>query len=271
MSIISLAALTILDAGPIGQVEAAANAGFTHVGLRLQPLLPSDIEIVGQPAKEEALTSGLARTGLEVLEIGVFPIRGVEPAQSWPDVIAFSAKLGAKFLVCPIEAEDRGDQVAGIRAIADLGARYGLDALVEFNPYSACTSLDQACALVAEAGHPNIGLVIDAFHLSRSGGAPGDLGKVDPDLLRLVHFCDAAPLEAAGKSQAELKQESRTARMLPGEGALWLAQLLDAMPDDIPISVEAPSKSLAGLSATDRARRALDATTRFCATRAKPV
>jgi molybdopterin-guanine dinucleotide biosynthesis protein A len=39
MSAISLAALTILDAGPVGQVYAAHEGGFTSVGLRLQPLL----------------------------------------------------------------------------------------------------------------------------------------------------------------------------------------------------------------------------------------
>ena len=41
MPLVSLAALTILDAGPAGQIRAAHAAGFAAVGLRLHPLLAS--------------------------------------------------------------------------------------------------------------------------------------------------------------------------------------------------------------------------------------
>ena len=58
----------------------------------------------------------------------------------------------------------------------------------------------------------------------------------------------------------ELRRESRTARLLPGEGELPLDALLDALPPDVAISVEAPSARDAHLPAAERARRALAAT-----------
>jgi hypothetical protein len=58
----------------------------------------------------------------------------------------------------------------------------------------------------------------------------------------------------------ELRAESRTARRLPGEGVLPLRELLAAFPEGTPVSVEAPSQSLKGLSADDRARKVFQAT-----------
>ena len=72
--LVSLAALTILDAGPAGQIRAAAAAGFASVGLRLNPLLATDPQVAGTPMADEV--RGLMReTGLQLLEVGVFPIK----------------------------------------------------------------------------------------------------------------------------------------------------------------------------------------------------
>jgi sugar phosphate isomerase/epimerase len=260
MGAISLAALTILDAGPIGQVYAAHEGGFSSVGLRLQPLLPTDQAIVGDAAKEAALLKALGETQMKVLEIGVFPLKSSTKAEDFTPVVAFSSKIGARYLVCPIEDDDRARRVATFRDVCDLAARYGMEALVEFNPYSGCRSLAEAAELAREAARPNGKLLIDVLHLSRSGGSPQDARRIDPSLVPLVHFCDAPPKPSDNRSVDELRKESRTARMLPGEGSLWLAELLDALSPDVAISVEAPSARHAHLSAGERARLAFDAT-----------
>ncbi|MFM1816867.1 MAG: hypothetical protein RLZ98_3562 [Pseudomonadota bacterium] len=263
MPIVSLAALTILDAGPAGQIRAAAAAGFTHVGLRLQPLLATDTEVAGHPEREAEVARLLQETGLRLLEVGVFPVRSGFEMALWEPAVALTARLGGRFLVCPIEACEQPDQIAGVRQVAALAAAHGLEALVEFNPYSGCTTLAAAVSLVEAAGSDDVGLVIDAFHLSRSGGHPRDLAGVDRKLIKLIHFCDAAPYEPGSKSADELRRESRTARMLPGEGSLWLSELLDAVGPEVPLSVEAPSQSLAGLGTEERAGRTFKATMRF--------
>ncbi len=53
-----------------------------------------------------------------------------------------------------------------------------------------------------------------------------------------------------------LIREARTGRLLPGEGALPLADLVAALPADLPLAVEAPCRATAELPAVERARRA---------------
>ncbi len=258
--LLSLAALTILDAGPAGQIRAAADAGWPSVGLRLMPLLDSDARVVGNPAAEAEVELLLDETGLGVLEIGVFPVK---PVMDWAlieAVVAFSARLDAQHLVCPVEDADAERRLSSFTRLCEIADRQGMSALVEFNPYSACRNLAAAVDLAQRSGCPNAGLVIDALHLSRSGGCPEDLATVDPAMLRLVHLCDAPPPPDQSRSVDELRSESRTARLLPGEGSLWLDRLLDVLPEDAGISVEAPSARHAHLTATERAGRALVAT-----------
>ena len=266
--LLSLAALTILDAGPAGQIRAAADAGWRAVGLRLNPLLASDARVAGDPAAEAEVEALIAETGLAVLEIGVFPITPRLDVDALEPVLRLSRRIGARFLVCPIEDEDETRRTANFAALCGRAAAHELDALVEFNPYSACRTLGEAHDLVRKVDRAEAGLVVDALHLSRSGGHPGDLASIEPALLRLVHFCDAAPYEPGAKSMDELRRESRTARLPPGEGALWLDALIDALPPGTPVSVEAPCARDAALPAEERARRALDATQRFFARRA---
>ena len=258
--LVSLAALTILDAGPAGQIRAAAAAGFKAVGLRLNPLLPSDPQVAGTPLADE-LRALMRTSGLSLLEIGVFPNKPDLNVETLRPVLALSAELGGRFIVCPVEDADEARRLATLRALCDLCATFKLGVLVEFNPYSACRSLAEARALALAAERANAGLVIDLLHLSRSGGRAADLSKVEPHLLQLIHYCDAAPMPEGERSQDELRAESRTARRLPGEGVLPLKDLLAAFPAGTPISVEAPSRSLVGLSAEERAKKVFEATT----------
>ena len=266
MNTISLAALTVLDAGPAGQIRAAAAAGFDAVGLRLNPLLPTDPAVVGNGAAESEVKDLLSETGLGVLEIGVFPIRRDMDVARLKPIMDFSAAIGAKYVVCPVEDDDEPRRVETFSRLCELARTVGLRALVEFNPYSACPGLARALELVASARQPNAALCVDAFHLSRSGGHPDDLNAVEPSLLPIVHFCDARPLPMAQRSIDEVRRESRTARLLPGDGSLPLADLLSALPKDVAISVEAPTAENARLAPAERARRALAATRRVLQT-----
>ncbi len=267
MPLLSLAALTILDAGPAGQIRAAAEAGFTSVGLRLNPLVPTDQHVVGDVQKQQEIESLLRDTGMGVLEIGVFPLRPDTDMDKIAPIMAFSHKIGARYLVCPVEDPEPQRQVETFGRICELAESCALTGLIEFNPYSACPNLAAALALVTKAGAENAALVIDALHLSRSGGSPADLRGVAPSLLPLVHFCDAPPPLPGNRSVDELRAESRTARLLPGEGSLWLDELLDALPADVAISIEAPTARDAGLPAAERARLALEATRKVLAHR----
>ena len=266
---LSLAALTILDAGPAGQIKAAAAAGFQSVGLRLNPLLKSDPQIAGLAERERKVEDLISQHRMKVLEIGVFPLLPTLDPASLKPVLALSQTLGARFLVCPVEDADKDRRLSTFSKLCDLAAAYDLTCLIEFNPYSACPNLAAAVDIVEATKADNKGLVIDALHLSRSGGDPEDLRRVDPNWLKLVHLCDATPKPEGLRTIDEMRAESRTARLLPGEGALWLKRLMAALPEDVGVSIEAPSAKYADLPATERARLAFAASTDFLARCAK--
>lgn len=263
--LLSLAALTILDSGPIGQVHAAHTAGFTHAGLRLMPLLATDQDVICDAARRRELDRALDETGLQLLEIGVFPLKA---DMEWPRieaVVRYAGGRGARFLVCPVEDADHTRAARTTARIAELATTVGMTACIEFNPYSACKTLASARELIEHAENrgaaPNsLGLCLDVLHLSRSGGSPDDLTPQAIDQIKLVHLCDAPPPPAGVRSIDELRAESRTARLLPGQGSLWLEDLLAKLPRSIPLSIEAPTRADQGMPASERARHALAAT-----------
>jgi len=91
------------------------------------------------------------------------------------------------------------------------------------------------------------------------------LAAFDPSLVAYVQICDAGPDRPV--APPDLMTEARGNRLLPGEGALPLDAMLDALPESLPIGIEAPTQELAALSIVDAARRAGDATRAFFAMR----
>ena len=131
--------------------------------------------------------------------------------------------------------------------------------MLEFIPYSHIRSLEQAVALLADVGPANAGVLVDALHLSRSGGRP-DLAQYDPALFSYMHLCDAPAIPPGPEG---VRPEGREGRLYPGEGGLWLADFIRAFPRDTPIAIEAPSARRAGLPPAERASLAASGTRRL--------
>jgi sugar phosphate isomerase/epimerase len=121
-------------------------------------------------------------------------------------------------------------------------------------------SLDAAVAMIHRANKPNVCLMLDALHLARSDGNPAAVREVPSPLVAIAQLCDGP---AQAPPYGELAREARTNRLYPGEGALPLAAFLDALPSDIPLSIEVPHRTHTGLTAKERALQAATATRRF--------
>ena len=98
---------------------------------------------------------------------------------------------------------------------------------------------------------PNVRLLVDALHLSRSGADFRKLDRFDSSIVSYVHLCDAP---AAIPPPDALRDEARLKRRYPGEGELPLDDFLDAMPADACIGLEAPCKAYADLTPLERGR-----------------
>jgi sugar phosphate isomerase/epimerase len=133
---------------------------------------------------------------------------------------------------------------------------YGLNVCLEFAIYTGVRTLAHAAHVVAQAKRANASVLIDALHFSRSGGVPAHVASVDPSLFRYAQLCDAGPDMPAAQDTPALIREARTGRLLPGEGVLPLAELVAALPDTVPLAIEAPCRAIADLPAVERAKRA---------------
>jgi sugar phosphate isomerase/epimerase len=133
----------------------------------------------------------------------------------------------------------------------------GVRVMLEFIPYSHIRSLAQAVALLADVGPANAGVLVDALHLSRSGGSPADLAQYDPALFSYMHLCDAPAIPPGPEG---VRPEAREGRLYPEEGGLWLADFIRAFPKDTPIAIEAPTARRAGLPPAERASLAASGT-----------
>jgi sugar phosphate isomerase/epimerase len=262
MNRLSLAPLTINDAGPLELIDAAAAGKFDAVGLRLLP--PPDLqlpaEIVGNAPLQRAISRRLADTGISVFAATGFFLRPDTNGPVYAPALDCAARLGADYFVAVGYLPEEDRMAESFARLCDQAAGFGLKIALEFQPYGSVKTIGDAERILRRAARPNGAILVDALHLSRSGGAPSDVAKLAPDLIGFLQLCDAPKL---APPQDGLRQESRHGRLLPGEGALPLYELMDALPRDIPIDVEVPGPALARLPAAERAIRAADATRRF--------
>lgn len=248
--ILSLAALTVLEAGPIEMVRIARACGYSHVGLRpvaataAEPHVPV---LTDAPAKRE-LARVLAGEGIGVLDCEI--VRLV-PEMDWDlvrSVIDFAAQFGAARLLLADNDPQPERSKAALAQLAELARPAGVAACLEFMPWTCAPNL--AAARERIGGIANAALLVDAFHLARSGGAVADLDPGEA-AVSYLQLCDIAgpipPLD-------EILREARSDRLFPGDGEVDLVGLLRRFPG-LPISLEVPVDRLRG--ARERARMAL--------------
>jgi sugar phosphate isomerase/epimerase len=263
---ISLAALTVLELMPPEMVSCAAEAGFSHVGIRLLPATPTEpqYDIVGDTPLLREVERRLADTGVKVLDVEIFRIKSDIRIGDYEAAIATAARLGASELLVAGNDPDEARLIDSFAAFCDLAGSYGLGADLEFMPWTYAKDLTQAARIIERTGRENAGLLIDAFHLSRSHSRIEDIAAIPPSRLHFMQFCDVPA--AIPPTMDAILAEARGERLFPGEGGVDLLGLLRAVPRDIPISLEVPTHSLAKtVGATERARRALAATKRLLA------
>lgn len=260
---LSLAYLTVFGCPPVENVKIAASCGYDMVSLRL--IAPLGLElahpIVGQKGLIQEIKAAAADTGVSFYDGEVFTLLPEADIADWLPVIETAGELKMPVMQITCEDPDLYRSSDNLARIADEAAHYGIKMAVEFMRWRSTATIQDATRLATASGRNNVGLLIDALHLSRSGGSPGDVAALPQGLALYLQLCDAPagpPLDNAG-----CIAEARTARMFPGDGGLPLKELMSALPDDVVISVETPHKGDSGLSFLERAELGMAATKRF--------
>jgi sugar phosphate isomerase/epimerase len=256
---LSLAPLTINEAEPLELISAAAAGGFDAVALR----------VIGPPGVETDVVAGAQipeiRKRAADLGIGIFSTTGIWltpdfEASHAEHALANAAALGAQYCLAAGYDSDGSRLTANFATLCRAAAPLGLSIGLEFMPYLPVKNIGDAVRLSQAARQSNAGIIVDALHLARSGGAPTDLAAIEPSLICYVQLCDAPRQRPP---MIERREESLRHRLYPGDGELPLFELMDALPHNITIDVEAPVAADAHLPFDERARRAGDATRRF--------
>ena len=253
---LGLAALTVLELPHHEQVSVAAQAGYTHVGLRLVPVAGQPYEY---PVDMAAINARLADTGVRVLDVEVFRLTGETKVADFEPALAAAAELGARHLLVHGADANETRLAETYGRLCDLAARYRLVANLEPMPWVDVSSVAKALRVLHGARRANSGLLIDAIHFFRAGDRVEDLSSVPREYLRYAQFCDARRERPA--DMQELIRQARADRLMPGEGGLDLARLVRALPAELPLSLEIPYAK--PMPALERARRALEATLRL--------
>ncbi len=256
---ISLAWLTLGDTDALTLVQAAAAAGFGHVGLKVIPNAGSAAPpLTGNTKLLREIKRTLSNEGISVLEMGgVWFTPNIQPG-GLKQALETGRELGAKFVIAAAADDCRTRLMENIASMCELAEPIGLKVAIEFIPYSSIASLKDACQAVSAIGWSNCGIVVDALHLARSQTPASELAAVPAQCVYLSHLCDAPRI-----APPDLRGESRTRRLLPGMGELPLFDLLDGLPVHVPIEIEAPCAAVAHLPPIERARQVAAATTRF--------
>lgn len=267
---LTISALTLRTAGFTERVRAAALAGFTGVGLSAEQYLRARAEGLTDRDLAAVLADHDVRlTELELLKHWALPERcGAEERAADDALLRLAGELGVPRINAGLFTHHTlPDLVAGFGAVCrralDAGATVGL----EFMPFSGIPDLGRARRIVEEAAQPNSGLILDTWHIARAHTPQGLIDGLPGELVVGVQLNDAGP-----EPFADLREEGRHHRLLPGEGRIDLALLLRLLRGrgvDAPVSVEVISDELDSRDPADTADRAFRSTCRVLELAAK--
>lgn len=264
MKKISLAYLTVPELSPLEAVHVAADAGYTHVGLRLLPAMDGEplYPLLTNFKLLRQVRAAMDKTGIQVGDLEMIRLK---PAMGMHDFNRFfecAQALNAKDVVVVSDDDDLSRMTDNFSALCQQARSYGLYLNLEPIPWTALNRFENALEVLEAAGQPNAGLLIDAFHLHRCGASLSILETLNSELIRVFQICDA-PVDYF-RDKAAIRNEARTARLLPGHGELALSDLLMHIPPSAICSIEVPNNWLMRqYTPAERAAMALSATKRL--------
>lgn len=239
MRCISLAPLTVPELAPPEFISCAAQAGYSHVALRLvQGNLSEPTSLLNDRSLLRETRARLRGDGISVAQIEVVVLDSETHAADYAATFETSSELGASHLVVAVSDPDFARACDNFADFCRLAAPFGLTVAIEFVPYTAIRTLDRACELVGASRAANAGVLIDAIHFDRAGHCVQDIARYPGSLFAYVQLCDAPA--ARPDDVSEMMRQSRCERLYPGEGAIDVQGMLRALPADLAISIEVP-------------------------------
>lgn len=234
---LGLGHFTFLDLAPAELIRLARQSGFDFVGLRFHPLAPGGIHYLPAAQDISELRRVMEGEGIALYDIETVVIdRALDPRTLIPAMDAAATLGGRRVNTCADLFDGLPDRFAQLCALAQ---ERGLGVDLECMAWRGIDSPQACLELVDRSGAPNAAYLVDALHHVRCGGTPQGIAAMPEGRVVSAQLCDAP--SARPSATDDLIAEARGGRLLPGEGALPLREIVAALPADTVISVELPS------------------------------
>lgn len=231
----------------------ALDAGWTETTLQRR-LAEAGIAVTMIDALTHALPGTMQAAELDPAARARLPPDLMDPpdeAMCFRTATALGASIVnmTHYLGSTLPVEVLADALAGVcrRAASD-----GLRICLEFFPDSGLPDLPFAQSVVEACGEPNAGVLLDVFHLDRSGGSVDDVRRLPPGAIAGIQLSDRTR-PAPGAQHVPM-----TGRLLPGDGELPLRELVAAALENSPaatLDVEVLNDELRNLPSDEAAAR----------------
>jgi sugar phosphate isomerase/epimerase len=177
---IGIEAQTAFGMPPVEYVALASELGCAHVSLGLGPMPWNPCNFAPWSLRDDAalrreLKQVMAATGVAISLAEGFAVRPQVEARDRVADMDILADLGAQRIGAVVMDRDSGRSLDQLATLADLAAERGMGFVLEFAPPHPVNNLAAALAAIRHLDRPNVGLVIDAMHLFRSGGTLADV------------------------------------------------------------------------------------------------
>jgi sugar phosphate isomerase/epimerase len=251
-----------LDPTPLAELlRIARSTGWDAVELRR-----IDFDRAAGAGQSESQVVDLVRgSGLAVSAVGVtfgwMFADGPDLEQllaTFERSCATAAELGCSVVMSPVD-KDRGDigkAATRVRRVGDIAARYGVKVALEFNSQAAqFNTLESVREVLGLAAHPACGLLLDTYHLHRSGRTGRGFAEVAPEEIVYVQYSDVA--------RDGLQPGATLDRLPPGAGVVDFRGIFGLLAEKGyagPLSYEAPNPAAWARDPAQVAREALEAT-----------
>jgi sugar phosphate isomerase/epimerase len=252
-----------IDTTPLEDaLTVARDAGFDAVELRR-------IDFVR--GHERGMSNGRVLDLIQAAQIPVCTLggehgwlfaKGQESARLF-DVLEETCE-NAVALNCPLVmtapgpfSGDKADAIENLKRGADICGKYGLTLAIEFNaPHDVINSITTLREVLNGADRPNAGMLLDVYHLERSGAGGHGFADVAPNEIAAFQFSDVPP----GPVAAGVKRP--TDRLPPGQGVVRWHEVLSLLAKkgyEGYLSYEAPNPALWERPALEVAREGVEA------------
>lgn len=258
---IALSPNSLVGVPALEYIDALAQAGYDGIGLRMYASPGVNYESVtqpltGNPSLMRDVRQALTDSGLEPVDALSYYIRPNFDLDAMRPSLEFAAELGFPYALAIADDPEWSRQVQNFSALCDVAAELNLTVTLEAPVVqNAVNTLPKAMQLIEESGRGNALLCLDPFHFWRAGHDPAMLKQFDERLYPYTQFDDGVDTDGPPPR----------GRREPGKGSVPLAAMLDALPDDLLLSIEWGRPRESTISPAEWAKTAIDATRRFMA------